>query len=542
VEVFLKAGVVLLLAVPTGHIAVRLRLPRVLGYLAGGLIIGPFAFNLLDETFLEAFTPFNIFALSYILFLVGTKIKVEYLKGSLKIVRFAFIFQFFLTFFLVSFGLFFLFKSLSLAFFMGLIGATIAPASTIAVIDEMDAEGPITSSLLLLLSINDLIVIFFFTTLFPVVFKEIGISQIPAHLYLSILKFLVSVALGVILGFFLSYLETKAESSISLTLSAIGIVLLLFGVLRAFKISPYVGSLILGFVVSNASIKHKRVLKELEFFDNLVYVFFFFIAGASMHLNLLVLMLPWVLLYVLMRGLGQFFGAYFGALKGGAEKEEAKALGMGILTQAGLAIGFALLLGEKGEAGKVAMNLLLASTIIFEIGGIILLRKGLFSVGEIRLSHLLEWSTEPILDLHFDAILRNFLRQFGFEKKERKDLKVEDIMLRDYQKLKPSDHLSDIIKAFEKSKCHTIPVVDEDETLRGVVRLEDLEEIIYNRAVERLIVAEDIIRFEIPSLSLNETIKDAAKKFKKIEYDALPVCEKEKIVGVVLRRQILRYI
>ncbi len=539
-----KLGLILLFSIPLARISQAFKLPKVLGYLIGGLLFGPYVLKIVNEHFLVSMTPFNSFALAYILFLVGTKLKIEHLKGSIKIVLNVLLFQFFLTFVLVSIFVFPLFRDIKVALFIGLIGVTIAPASTIAVIDELDAEGPVTSALLLLIVINDLLVLYLFSAFLPIVFKEKLAGGIPYHFYIITLKYLVSSIIGIVVGFFLTYIEVKTKNELNMTILALGTVLSTIGVLEIFHLNPYVGAFFIGFIASNASIKHKKILKELELFDNLIYIIFFFVSGASMHLNLLIPMLPGVILYVIARGAGQYIGAYKGALRGGADKWEARALGMGILTQAGLAIGFALILGSKGGAGIKAMNLILSSTIVFEIGGIILLKKGLLMAGEIKLSRIVEMESKPLWDFHFDEIFSEFLKQIGVSVKSRKagELRVHDLMLRNFNIIKPEMKIKEIITIFEKSRCHTLPVIDDNENLVGVINLRDLEQFVLDRAIEHLIVAEDLVRLNSPCLSAEMSLMDAYKIFKAQEVDALPVCENNHVIGMLMRKDILRFI
>ncbi len=534
---------ILLSSIPLARISQAFKLPKVLGYLVGGLLFGPYVLSVINEHFLEVLQPFNRFALAYILFLVGTKLKIEHLKGSIKIVLNVLLFQFFLTFVLVSIFVYPIFKDLKVALFIGLIGVTIAPASTIAVIDELDAEGPVTSSLLLLIVINDLLVLYLFSAFLPIVFKEQLQSGIPYHFYIITLKYLVSSIIGIVVGFFLTYIEVKTKNELNMTILALGTVLATIGILETFHLNPYVGAFFIGFIASNASIKHKKILKELDLFDNLIYIVFFFVSGASMHLNLLIPMLPGVILYVLARGAGQYFGAYKGALHGGAEKWEAQAIGMGILTQAGLAIGFALIIGTKGPAGITAMNLILSSTIVFEIGGIILLKRGLLMAGEIKLSRIIEMESRPILDLHFEEIFSEFLKQLGYTKKPKTgELRVKDLTIRNFNALRPDMKIKEIINIFEKSRCHTLPVIDKDDKLIGVINLRDLEEFVMDRTMEKLIVAEDLVRLNSPCLSPEMSLIDAYRLIKGQEVDALPVCENGHVTGMLMRKDILRYI
>ena len=83
-------------------------------------------------------------------------------------------------------------------------------------------------------------------------------------------------------------------------------------------------------------------------------------------------------------------GSYLGALISGAEKTIRKYLGLGILSQAGVAIGLAILVSREfsslGEAGRdlslLVINVIAATTIVFEIVGPITTKIAIFKAGE----------------------------------------------------------------------------------------------------------------------------------------------------------------
>ncbi len=542
-EIFFKTGIILVLSIPFGHLAIRFKLPRILGYITGGVILGPYVFNLIDKNFLKSVEPFYVFSLSYILFLLGTKLKIKKIGEFIRPILFAFLFQGILSLIFIFLLGFFITKNFLFSLIFSVIALAKAPATALAVIDEYEAEGDFSRSVLFFMVINDLVVILLFSLLFPLI--KYGNNDILNQIYLSFLKFISSGLLGIIFGFILSYLEARTESDINLTFSAIGIVLFLFGLLEYFEMSPYIGAIFLGFVVSNASIKHKKVLKNLEFFDNLVYVMFFFLAGAGMHLDLLIFMLPFVIMYVIIRGLSVYFGSYFGALKGGFEHEEAKNFSLSLLAQAGLAIGFALLIGTSGTETIVKLkNTILASVIIFETVGVILLRKALLAVGEIKIFHVIERELEPIFDLHLDKIIKEFLEEIGIKTKKVnvKELKVKHLMMKVPLTLKPSDNLDKIIESFERARCNFLPVVDEEGRYLGSIILYDLEELSIDKTLKKLLVAQDLIRVGLPSLEPEDSIEKAREIFREKNFDSLPVIENEKIVGILSRRDIIRFV
>ena len=124
----------------------------------------------------------------------------------------------------------------------------------------------------------------------------------------------------------------------------------------------------------------------------LLFVSFFALAGANLHINQLPSLGLLGLVYVICRTSGLMGGAWIGARVGKLEEKIQKYLGMGILSQAGVAIGLALIVksefgeyGEKGDAlGVTVLTSVTATCIFFELIGPILTKIALTKAGEIK--------------------------------------------------------------------------------------------------------------------------------------------------------------
>jgi Kef-type K+ transport system membrane component KefB len=91
-----------------------------------------------------------------------------------------------------------------------------------------------------------------------------------------------------------------------------------------------------------------------------------------------------VLLYVGARALGKVGGAYLTGRAVGAAPVVRRRVGLSLMPQAGVALGFALLAQQElPEIGEQLINVVIASTVLFEITGPILLRRQLAAAGEI---------------------------------------------------------------------------------------------------------------------------------------------------------------
>ena len=99
------------------------------------------------------------------------------------------------------------------------------------------------------------------------------------------------------------------------------------------------------------------------------------------------------IVYIASRAAGLLAGSRLGAIIGGAEEKVKKYVGLGILSQAGVAIGLSLIakqqFGEINTAhalaiGTTLITTVMATSVVFEIVGPILTRIALRKAGEIE--------------------------------------------------------------------------------------------------------------------------------------------------------------
>jgi hypothetical protein len=155
--------------------------------------------------------------------------------------------------------------------------------------------------------------------------------------------------------------------------------------------------MVIGFVVVNRrpeSLVHD-VSAQLMNVMPVLFILFFSLAGA--HLKLAALPSLGVLgaTYVVARSAGLIAGSRLGALCGRVEEKVRKYIGLGILSQAGVAIGLSLIVkhecAEIGSEhalriGAAVLMTVTATSVFFEFIGPILTRVALSRAGEIPAS------------------------------------------------------------------------------------------------------------------------------------------------------------
>ncbi|RKZ28979.1 hypothetical protein DRQ29_01040, partial [bacterium] len=125
------------------------------------------------------------------------------------------------------------------------------------------------------------------------------------------------------------------------------------------------------------------------------YIIFFVLAGAHLKLGLLTKLGLIGIIYMVCRTVGLMGGAWLGAILGKEPPVIRKYLGLGILSQAGVAVGLAYLVirelapfGEQGQnMGSLIISVVAATTVVFEIIGPITTKFAISKAGEIGKLH-----------------------------------------------------------------------------------------------------------------------------------------------------------
>lgn len=162
--------------------------------------------------------------------------------------------------------------------------------------------------------------------------------------------------------------------------------------------------MMLGFVMANTQPKEvlERISLRLTVLMPLLFILFFALAGASLHLDKMLTLGAIGGVYIAARSFGLMGGAWFGATVGKLPEMVKKYMGMGILSQAGVAIGLSLIIQQDFAGlgrlvqdssgamvpigdyiGAVVLTTITATSIFFEFLGPILTRIALKKAGEV---------------------------------------------------------------------------------------------------------------------------------------------------------------
>lgn len=393
-------GIITMSGFYTGKIMKFIKLPSIIGFMIAGVILGPSLFGVLGEEVQDSFSFITDIALSFVAISIGLELKFSTLKKQGKAIIWIILTESFMAFAIVTTAVYLFTGDLPMALIFGSIAPASAPAGTVAIIQEFKAKGRLTSALYSVVGFDDGLGIIIFGFASAIASNIIihtggaGVSESIFALLLEPLKeILLSILIGILSGAAFSFLARKVSQKRDLLIILFGSVMIITGFCKIFNLSLILTNMVAGMIVVNTQDRKlvDHLGDQMRNIMPLFFVMFFVLAGANLHLAALPVLGILGLVYITGRTAGLMGGAFLGSVIGRAEPVIRKYLGMGILSQAGVAIGLALIvkqefsqLGPWGEAiGTAVITTVTASSIFFEIIGPVLTKIGLQKAGEI---------------------------------------------------------------------------------------------------------------------------------------------------------------
>jgi Kef-type K+ transport system membrane component KefB len=376
------------------------RLPSLIGFMIIGVLCGPSLLNILNESLRSQLSFIAEIALGFVAVSIGLELNFKAMKREGSTMALIIVSESLMAFILVTLGIYFFTRDIPLSLIFGAIAPASAPAGTVAIIHEYKAKGKLTRALYTVVGFDDGLGIIIFGFAFAIA-KSIIIQsggQVPASywtlVFTPLKEILLSFLIGTGMSFLFSYLAKRLKDPRDLFIVLFASVLVTTGISIRFHLSLILSNMVLGLLIVNMQPDSliRNIKKELTEVLPLLFILFFVLAGANLHIGALLSLGIIGLIYMVCRISGLMSGAWIGAVIGRAEKMIKRYLGMGILSQAGVAIGLALIvkqeftkLGVEGtRIGTTVITTVTATSIVFEIIGPILTRIGLKKAGEIQ--------------------------------------------------------------------------------------------------------------------------------------------------------------
>ena len=524
-------GLILFTGTVGGRILQKLRIPQVVGYIIAGILLGRSGLDIINKDVIEALAPFNYFALGIIGFMIGGELKTDvfrrYGKQFIAILLAEGVTAFIVVFVLVGllgsifFGNPVYFWALGLL--LGAIASATAPAATTDVLWEYKARGPLTTTVLGIVALDDALALMLFAIAASIVPGMLGAH---ASLLSAIARPVYEIGAGVIVGAVFSIILVKllrryVEKDKILVFSLCSILFAL-GSALIMEIDMLLAAMVMGMVLVNQEKRlSKEVFKLVSGFATPFYILFFVLVGAKFDLHATTASAVFIaVIYLFGRTFGKMTGAYFGAKFSGAPASVVRYLPYCLFSQAGVAIGLSILASQifPGAIGSSIIVIVTLTTFVVQLLGPSCVKYAVIRAQEAGLN-----VTEE------DLLLKTTVGQ---------------IMDKNPPHVYENIQIKDILNIFSKSNYRTYPVIDKGKKLKGVITLESIRQSLAHAEIGSLVLAHDIMETAVlRGINTASSLLEAEEVIDKYNVNYLPIVDKKLILlGFLEKEAIHRFV
>ena len=521
-NIILLIGIAIFSGTIGARIFQRLLIPRIVGYVAIGIILGPL-FGIISQKTISDLEPFNMFALGTIGFLIGGELKYEIFQKFGKQVVSILLFEGLTAFLLVgvfSFCITWYFFDWKMAVAVGVVfGAICAatdPASTMSVLWEEKARGPLTSMLTAIVALDDALALVLYAICVSIAGVVVGHEEAGffGALLSSFYEIFGSLVVGIVAGFILNWILKRIEEPERVLIFSISSALLIIGIAINSELDVIISTMSLGVVLVN--IGTKKVVSSFELvheFSSPIYILFFVLIGARLDIsgmNIQVILLSAA--YIIGSVVGKTTGAWIGATHSKSVSTIRKYLGFCLYQQGTIAIALLLLASSKfeGQLRDSMLSVIIAGVFVFQLFGPIFVKIGVKKAGEAG------------LNITEEDLMRIY--------------SVADVMDKEVPVIKSDISLSELINIVSNSNYYYYPVVDNDDRLIGAVTLDGIRNTFATQELNSWLIALDVTEPVVTRLTAKIRLPDALEQIKKFDTEYAPVIDPsqdDKFLGVL---------
>ena len=388
---------ILIFGIVGGEIFARVKLPKVTGWIATGILLRAFLLPMVTPdqhaenpaVYLDQFKPIMNFVLGFIAFTVGATLYVKSLRNTGRRIGLLLLCEAIITPTIVVTLLYFIGPFLgqmtwTIAMLLGVIAIAGAPGTTVLVIQESRSRGTLTKTLVAAIGLIDMVAVG--------VFVFVSTLLAPDTNFLSALT-------NVGLQFAFTFLIASVCAAVALILirvlvspafvgpTMVAVILGSWGAAAGFGTSGGIlACTFAGIVVTN--LRHDIVRSAEAYMNSIggvLFALFFTLAGMRLDFTKIPLVLGLVILYFVARFIGKYASAYIAMSLAGMTTNVRNWLGLALLPHGGVAVGLLLLVhGEESftEVESLITTVGLSALAINQLLGPSCTRMALVKSGE----------------------------------------------------------------------------------------------------------------------------------------------------------------
>ncbi len=349
-------------------LASRIGLPVAVGYLLGGMILGPLGIGIITRVHLDELVPVTTVVSSFILFMVGRELDVAKIKSEGSAPALTALAESMTTFIAVSIAAYLVTDSPAISLILGVTAIPTAPATVAMILHQYTPRGPLTKLIRSTVALDDVVA----TAVGAAVMAITGWTILGGngHANLGLLNVIPVLAAGGLAGAFLSIALRRFRGYGHRSGLIIGTVLSLLALWNISYLAPPMAALVAGGVLVNRLRYSRAFWHKFEEFLDLIYLMFFVYLGAHVEPSLVLGAPALVGAYIVARLLGKGLGATLGCACSRLSPTMGTYVGMALMPQGTLSIILAAMAERFSPlAPGLLLNIVLASTLAFEILG-----------------------------------------------------------------------------------------------------------------------------------------------------------------------------
>lgn len=117
-------------------------------------------------------------------------------------------------------------------------------------------------------------------------------------------------------------------------------------------------------------------------------------------------------------------------------------------------------------------------------------------------------------------------------------MKLHNEIETNFETIHPDQTLEDLVKIVRKSKRNLFPVIDETDSLVGVVSLDNIRDIMFNQEVYKTMRVHELMTIPPGYISSSDSMDAVMKKFEETGAWNLPVVDEGKYIGFVSKSKL----
>jgi len=373
----------------------RAGVPQVVGFILVGVFLGTSFLNIIPLSLARELDFVTEIALGLIGFDMGSHLQWREIRRLGRSILVILVAQGIGTFLLVAFGVYLLTGQMPLALILGALASATAPAATVDVLAEYRADGPLTTTLLAVVGLDDALSLLLFSLAMAIaepLLAQTGGVSLAQLVSLPVIEIGGALLLGLVVGLPFQWSLERLKKGHAVCGFIVGTVILVAGLAKSLGVSLILAEMTMGIVIANLKSDNSQYAHcVVERVGPLAYILFFVLVGARFQIALLPQMGLLGLVYLLLRLGGKFGGAWLGGWLSKTPPVVRDNLGLGLLSQAGVAIGLAISAADRFAAygpagvvlGQAILNVITATTFVVQIVGPIMVKVAITRAGEV---------------------------------------------------------------------------------------------------------------------------------------------------------------